>query len=56
MSLKNLQNFYATERVPSGAARLLGLHIYRCNGFTEIEIGLWSFVIFVSLRDKATID
>lgn len=47
------------EKIPGGAARSLGLSIYRRNyishAFTEVQIDLWWAVIFVSLRAKATI-
>jgi hypothetical protein len=48
----------SSEKIPSGAARSLGLSIYRrdyiSHAFTEVQIDLWWRVIFVSLRAKAT--
>ena len=50
---------YAIERISSGAARSLGLSIYRrdyiSHAFTEVQIDLWWAVIFVSLRATARI-
>jgi hypothetical protein len=37
-----------SEKVPSGSARLLGIHIYRQNDITEIEIGLWWRIVYLS--------
>jgi hypothetical protein len=39
-----------SEKILSGSARLLGLHIYRQNDITEIEIGLWWRMIYLSFR------
>ena len=55
MNLKQLQKYYAVEQVPTGAARALGVTIYRANGLHECQIDLVFWTIYVSLPARSRV-